>query len=303
MQPFIVLILCSSAPAQTPEIDKELSDLATKLATIIKENGKKKVTVLDFTDLQGGASELGKYIAEELTVNLVMVKKDFSVLDRANLRRILAEHKLTATGLDRNRSASSMKPIGITPEQAQHLHGLIDAEMHQDASTLQSTTAKLNDSLALVQDKLNKLTRGYLDELIDEESYQAATKDLVLEKTTLKKEKERVQRTRASAWIEPAKRVINTLEMAGKAQSDRTAPGVSEIVHKVGTNRLIARKTVTFAFAEPYDFIPSLLGNLHPALSDNPSLQNDSNWWSTTWCTLQDSNLRPHPCEGYALAN
>ena len=76
-----------------------------------------------------------------------------------------------------------------------------------------------NGSLALVQQKLNKLTRGYLDEVIDEESYQAATKDLMLEKITLKKEKERVQRTRASAWLEPAKRVISTLEMATKAQS------------------------------------------------------------------------------------
>lgn len=80
-------------------MDKELSSLAAKLAAQVKENGKKKVTVLDFTDLQGGSSELGRYIAEELTVNLVMNKKDFSVLDRVNLQRILAEHKLTATGL------------------------------------------------------------------------------------------------------------------------------------------------------------------------------------------------------------
>lgn len=98
---FIVasLLLGLNASAQSPDIDKALSDLATKLATLTQENAKKKVTVLDFTDLQGGASELGKYIAEELTVNLVIVKSNFSVLDRANLRRILAEHKLTATGL------------------------------------------------------------------------------------------------------------------------------------------------------------------------------------------------------------
>lgn len=95
----LALVVSNLAFAQAQEIDKELADLATKLANLTKENSKKKVTVIDFTDLQGGGSELGKYIAEELTVNLVMVKKDFSVLDRANLRRILAEHKLTATGL------------------------------------------------------------------------------------------------------------------------------------------------------------------------------------------------------------
>jgi TolB-like protein len=96
----LVLCLCALIlPSPAQELDKELPTLAAKLATLIKENGKKKVTVLDFTDLQGNGSELGRYIAEELSVNLVMNKRDFSVLDRANLKSILSEHKLTATGL------------------------------------------------------------------------------------------------------------------------------------------------------------------------------------------------------------
>jgi TolB-like protein len=93
-------LLCSLLSLQAQDIDKELSVLAEKLSAHVKEQSKKKVAVIDFTDLQGNPSgELGKYIAEQLTVNLVISKKDFSVLDRANLRRILAEHKLTATGL------------------------------------------------------------------------------------------------------------------------------------------------------------------------------------------------------------
>jgi TolB-like protein len=90
-------LLCGHALAQ--DIDSQLSNMATNLAAQINSQGKKKVAVLDFTDLQGGSTELGKYIAEQLTVNLVMGKKDFSVLDRANLKSILAEHKLTSEGL------------------------------------------------------------------------------------------------------------------------------------------------------------------------------------------------------------
>jgi hypothetical protein len=93
------IFLCVGAFAQEQGIEKQLSDLTEKLATQVKDHSKKKVTVLDFTDLQGGSSELGKYVAEQLTVNLVMGKRDFSILDRANLKSILAEHKLTATGL------------------------------------------------------------------------------------------------------------------------------------------------------------------------------------------------------------
>lgn len=95
----LCLLLSGRALAETQGMDKELSDMAEKLATQIKEHAKKKVTVIDFTDLEGGSSELGRYVADQLTVNLVIGKRDFSVLDRANLKTILAEHKLTATGL------------------------------------------------------------------------------------------------------------------------------------------------------------------------------------------------------------
>lgn len=101
-QRVLTLILCLFMCGQivrAQDMDTELSKLTEDLAGKIKANGSKKITVLDFTDLQGGASELGKYIAEQLTVNFVMTKRDFSVLDRANLKSILAEHKLTATGL------------------------------------------------------------------------------------------------------------------------------------------------------------------------------------------------------------
>jgi len=100
-QRLLAVIFCTffCATVLAQDIDAELSKLADNLATQVKDQGKKKVTVLDFTDLQGGSSELGKYIAEQLTVDLVMDKKGFSVLDRANLKSILAEHKLTATGL------------------------------------------------------------------------------------------------------------------------------------------------------------------------------------------------------------
>jgi len=92
-------VLCIAIPARSQEIDKELSSLAVTLAGKVKDQGNKKIAVIDFTDLDGNGSALGKYIAEELTIDLVMEKRDFAVLDRANLRKILAEHKLTSQGL------------------------------------------------------------------------------------------------------------------------------------------------------------------------------------------------------------
>jgi hypothetical protein len=53
----VCILLCGLVRTQAQDMDKELANLATKLATLTKENSKKKVTVLDFMDPQGGASE------------------------------------------------------------------------------------------------------------------------------------------------------------------------------------------------------------------------------------------------------
>lgn len=99
----IAIILCffvsSHSPVRAQDADTELTKLTEDLAGQIKDHGSKKVTVLDLTDLDGNTSEIGKYVAEQLTVDFVMKKRDFAVLDRANLKKIMDEHKLTASGL------------------------------------------------------------------------------------------------------------------------------------------------------------------------------------------------------------
>jgi hypothetical protein len=53
-------------------------------------------------------------------------------------------------------------------------------------------------------------------------------------------------------------------------------------------SRLISQKTVSFSLAEPYEFALSLLAETRVALSENPSLLSNQNWWSTKWCRLLD---------------
>ena len=74
------------------EMTKTLTDLTTKA-------GIKRISVLDLTDLQGNNNELGRYIAEQLSVGLANSANGFSVMNRANLLSVLKEHKLTAEGL------------------------------------------------------------------------------------------------------------------------------------------------------------------------------------------------------------
>lgn len=79
--------------------DEELQNFSTALSKQVQEANRKKVAILDFTDLQNNPVEVGRYMAEQITVDLVTSKGGFKVVDRANLKSILDEHKLTTSGL------------------------------------------------------------------------------------------------------------------------------------------------------------------------------------------------------------
>ncbi|MCI5207492.1 MAG: hypothetical protein D3910_01570 [Candidatus Electrothrix sp. ATG2] len=91
---FLLAMICTSS-AYEAEINKMSEIMAEKIAGA----NKGKVAVVDFTDLQGDVTELGRFIAEEFSVALAGTGKGFKVVDRTHLKSIIKEHKLSATGV------------------------------------------------------------------------------------------------------------------------------------------------------------------------------------------------------------
>lgn len=87
----ILLLLPTVAGAQT--LDQEITALAGKVSKALASQGFKSVATVDFTDLQGQVTELGRSLAEQLAVEIVS-SGGVSMVDRANIKSILAEHKL-----------------------------------------------------------------------------------------------------------------------------------------------------------------------------------------------------------------
>ena len=79
--------------------EQEINSLSTAMAEKIAAAGKKTIAVVDFTDLQGNVTELGRFLAEEFSVALAGTGKGFEVVDRTHLKSILVEHKLSSTGI------------------------------------------------------------------------------------------------------------------------------------------------------------------------------------------------------------
>src|SRR5437867_11284686 len=68
-----------TAMTATLGLAQDLKPVSASLAARIQASGRKTVAVIDFTDLQGCTTELGRYLAEEFSVALVNVAKGFEV--------------------------------------------------------------------------------------------------------------------------------------------------------------------------------------------------------------------------------
>jgi len=96
----LVLVACLAfvGSAQPQTLNQEMAGLADKLSKALVAQGFKSVAAVDFTDLQGQPTELGRYLSERVAVEIVSAG-GVTMVDRANIKSILAEHKLTEEGL------------------------------------------------------------------------------------------------------------------------------------------------------------------------------------------------------------
>src|ERR1700691_6051364 len=63
--------------------DDAIKQVSLQLADTIASSGKKTVAVADFTDLDGNVTELGRFLASDLSDSLAAQAKGFLVIDRA----------------------------------------------------------------------------------------------------------------------------------------------------------------------------------------------------------------------------
>lgn len=95
----VVAALGYFVAAPTLAYQREVQNAAGALAEKLAASGKRSIAVVDFTDLQGNVTELGRFLAEELSVALASGSQPVEVVDRTHLKVLLQEHKLSATGL------------------------------------------------------------------------------------------------------------------------------------------------------------------------------------------------------------
>jgi TolB-like protein len=92
---------CVSNPTGRAEeaFDTQLAEISRKIAEAVNKANLKAITIAGFTDLRGNESELGLFLSDQLSARLSLALKNCAVVDRNHINKILAEQKLTSSGL------------------------------------------------------------------------------------------------------------------------------------------------------------------------------------------------------------
>ena len=157
-----VFLMIAGATA-LPLPAQDLRQLASALADGISASGRKTAAVVDFTDLQGNATELGRFLAEELSAYLVSGAKGFSVMDRTQLKSMLRDKGLLSTGLMDPQTARKIGQIA---------GAVVTATMTPLAATVRIAAKIIDPSTAKVLGAgiIEIPTNGAIAELMDRDA-------------------------------------------------------------------------------------------------------------------------------------
>ena len=112
----VVLVSCALAPFSVQAqggLDQRISELSQQIANKMSAKQRTTIAVVEFTDLQGDVTDFGRYLAEELITRLYETEK-FKVIERQQLNKVIAEQKLSLTGVIDPGSAKQLgKILGV----------------------------------------------------------------------------------------------------------------------------------------------------------------------------------------------
>ena len=97
------LTLSALAPAKSfaaSDLQQGVEDLTQQIAEVMKSQGKTTIAVVEFVDLNGNVNQFGQLLAEKLITRLFTHSPgDFRIIERRQLMRVIAEQKLSISGL------------------------------------------------------------------------------------------------------------------------------------------------------------------------------------------------------------
>ena len=94
------LLLINSLAFGASNLETGVQELGKNIAKSMINKKKKKLAIIEFSDLNDNVNDLGRYLPEKLITELFKLNSEgFSIIERRQLSKVLKEQKLSTTGL------------------------------------------------------------------------------------------------------------------------------------------------------------------------------------------------------------
>ena len=147
-----------------------------------------------------------------------------------------------------------VQTITVPSEWVSFLTDKLKEETKNETTSLVVLKEAIDKKLTLAQIKLDKLLEGYLDNLIDPETYSRKKEELLAEKFQLKHDRDSLLSKQMSNWNEPMRDFISDLDFAGKIEKADDLTEIAHFFRKIGTNHTLSAKIPSVSLREPYVF-------------------------------------------------
>lgn len=108
-----ILLFSSTLTFAQSSLAEQIDELNRQIATKVTAKNKTTIAVVEFADLEGNVTNLGRFIAEELITRLHETEK-FKVIERQLLNQVIKEQKLTLSGIVDPASAKQLgRVLGV----------------------------------------------------------------------------------------------------------------------------------------------------------------------------------------------
>ena len=167
-----------------------------------------------------------------------------------------SEPAVTEGALSRQLS-SLIKQAALPTDWADFMRDKLEIDKKDTAQSVSAFVQKTRDQLSVINQKLQRLLDGYLDQLIDQETYKTEKNKLTSDKKSLEENLITLERTQTgwvepfSAWINQATSLIETAECGGLTGIKSTS------VEVFGSNLLLSASEASGEPQHPWDFVLS----------------------------------------------
>ena len=170
-------------------LESQMNELVNQIVSSLAQNDKSKIAVMDFVNMNGQTTKLGRYMSEELTTRLYRTGQ-FEVIERNLLDKVVEEQKISLSGMiDESTAAELGKVLGVDAIASGTITDL-GTSVKVNARLISAETGKLF-SVASVEIPKNNKVKVLLSQSVAATSGVATTSGTTVQPTasrTVKKE-------------------------------------------------------------------------------------------------------------------